>query len=84
MKKIEKIYAICSGGDWADASVDHVILPKGVDVEEEAKKCNQYYREVYCKAEVGNRKYYCLTSWLIEKCGGRAPTINELDVVWED
>jgi len=78
-----KIYAICSGGDWYDASVDHVIVPEGINIEDESKKCEWYYYNVYCKKEVGKRKYYNLTSWLVEKCGGRAPTEDELEVVWE-
>lgn len=79
-----KIYAICSGGDWADASVDHLILPDGVNIEEEARKCNEYLYKVWFNKEIKDKKYYNLTTWLIEKCGARRPTEDELEEFWED
>ena len=84
-----KIYAIMSGGDWADASVVHVIVPEGINVEEERKKCKEYYRNVFCKSKTppsynANVPYYSLDEWLVEFCGAKLATENEIKEIWED
>ena len=77
-----KIYAICSGGDWADASVDHLVIPEGIDMEKEAWKCNKYRVEIFYKDR--SKKYYTFVNWLIEKCGARKTTEDELEEFWEN
>jgi len=66
-----KSVAMLSGGDWADASVDLLDIPKSVDLDVVAKEHRQWYTRVYCpEFSAGNKpKYFTLTEWLIEKHG---------------
>lgn len=75
----EKLYAICSGGDWYDASVEHLILPDNLDINEEKEKWRTWYREEYSPGEV---KYISFVDWLL-KAGAHKPTEEEV-TVYED
>ncbi len=70
-----KIWAIMGGGDWADASVEHLILPDGIDIEAEHKNhlwwyYNEYFPEM--------KNYLNFTDWL-KKLGAKEPTRDELE-----
>lgn len=71
-----KITAIESGGDWADASVNYLILPDGMIFEEQLR----HYRQV---GQSGEEAFVPLTAWLIRR-GARAPTDGELEIVSDD
>lgn len=79
-----KIYAICCGGDWADASVDHLILPDGMDIEKESELREKWLREEYHpKTRKDDQpQYKSLTDWLKGK-GACEPTLDELEEFWE-
>ena len=91
MKKKNKICAICSGGDWADASVAHIVLPKEVNLEKERKRYNKWLTDVWYKRKKWEEKYpgkeirwYNFDSFLIELCNGRRATDDDLEIFWED
>lgn len=45
-----KLVAILGGGDWNDASVDHLVLPAQADLHDAKRAYNTWYRNVYCPA----------------------------------
>jgi hypothetical protein len=63
-----KIIAIHSGGDWYDASADYLVLPEGVNLDEE--------RHLWQR----NCRGMTFTEWLM-KLGARNVTDDELEVV---
>lgn len=86
-----KITAMMSGGDWCDASVDFIVLNDGIHIEEEKKKRDIWYKEVYSpswdpKKEGTNKhklKYLSLIDWLIENGKARKATGDEVEEFWE-
>ena len=71
-----KITAVESGGDWHDASVNHLVLPDGMVFEHECRK----YRE--CDRSQAET-FPSLHAWLVAR-GARVPTDDELEVVSDD
>ena len=45
-----KLVAIKGGGDWGDASVDFLAVPKGVDLDAAKAAYNVWYRDEYALA----------------------------------
>lgn len=78
---MSKILALHSGGDWADASAEYLVLPDGLSIEAEAKAYQRWYRDEYCvQLRAGDRpKYRSLFVWLLEK-GAREPRDDELEI----
>ena len=86
-----KITAFLGGGDWADASVTHLVLPEGLDLNAERFKYNAWYRDVYratweryARSHASTDPspsliYVSFTDWL-ERAGARAPTEDELEI----
>jgi len=71
-----RIVAILGGGDWYDASVDHLVVPAGLDIEAEHKKYNAWYREF----RAGKfSKYINFTKWLEMHAGARPTTEEEVE-----
>lgn len=72
-----KIWAICGGGDWNDASVEHVILPGGMDLETERKNHRQaisvYHHEKTRESWPGH-----FVEYLISK-GAIVPSEDQLE-----
>jgi hypothetical protein len=68
------ILAILGGGDWYDASVDHLKIPEGRDVEADIKSYPKYDRD-----HKGS-----LMQWLIDKYGYEQCTTEELIIQAED
>jgi hypothetical protein len=92
-----KIWAICGGGDWADASVDHIILPEGVTMEEMETGHRVYSlardEAIRSKSKVVGwwvvnmdkaeiPKYISLVDWALSH-GARRPKPEELEEHWE-
>lgn len=85
---MSKITAIHGGGDWSDAGVDYLVVPKEVaDLDEEYKKYQNWYREVYCAD--GNPKlrrvdervqYMTFGEWLRRNCNARDTNKDELEI----
>lgn len=77
----ERLLAVLDGGDWADASVTHVVVPQDVNVEEEQKKHREWYENEY-RGNSKTMKYLSFDEWLIERCGGRAAEETDVEEVW--
>jgi hypothetical protein len=66
---MSRTVAILGGGDWADASVEHLEVRDGVSLEEEKAKWNIWYRDTYCPSlKTGPRiRFLGFAQWLIDK-----------------
>ena len=81
---MSKIWAICGGGDWFDASINHVILPDGMSmqkVHEEYKDWLDEYRD--CRNCGKPIEYMTFTEYVLS-IGGREPSKDVLEEWWED
>jgi len=80
-----RLAAFYGGGDWADASCKHLVLPPGVDVEAERDACRDYYLYQYLPkmGKPGAVPYLSFEQWLVDKCGSREPTAEELEEYWD-
>jgi hypothetical protein len=75
------LIAVMGGGDWGDASVVHVVIPEGVDIEQEKKSYVNWYRTKYLPAR--SIQYLTFDEWLISR-GARSATDSEVLEVWMD
>jgi len=82
---MSKITAIFGGGDWADASVEHIVLPKEMDINRERELYKKWYYGEYCPALLSDEqlKFRTFPKWLIEK-GARYTTDEELIEFWDE
>lgn len=82
---MSKIIAVLGGGDWNDASVDHLILLGNVDLEKEKQRHEKWCREVYIpNLNAGRRPaYYNFTEWLVKEGLARKTTEDELIEIYE-
>ena len=73
-----KLVAIISGGDWYDASVEHIVLPKNSDMD-------KLKAEYDARDETERKKfpYYNFTGWLKAYHGARDATEDECLIYWE-
>lgn len=80
-----KITAIHSGGDWADACANYVILPDGTTIENESIAWRHWYNTTYVKGLTygPSIKYKTLVDFILER-GGRIPRDDELEVFTDD
>jgi hypothetical protein len=69
-----RVVAIFCGGDWNDASCEHLNLPAEVDLEEQKRSYNKWYEEEFCHPVI-KPKYFTFTQWLI-RFAGAAKAIN--------
>ncbi len=74
-----KTVAIMGGGDWYDASVSFLDIPKGIDLKSEQQKYSEWYTKIYCPdLHAGGRpKYFAFTDWLIKYCGAKPSVVVE-------
>lgn len=73
------LVCICSGGDWADASVDHVVFE---DDDFLMESLHAWYRDWLKKR--ADQKYLTFCEWLIENHHARPPTDDEVSYFHED
>ena len=73
MKK--RLVAIKGGGDWMDASVDHLNVPEDMDLDAEHKAWRKWYNEEYC-GHVGDVKYISFIDWA-KNNGAESVTVEE-------
>ena len=82
-KKPAKIVAVLSGGDWADASVEHIVLPEGITMEEVHAQYRAWYVGTYVPACKRGQQlgliYMTLPAFAVERCGARYATKDELE-----
>lgn len=79
---VGRIVAIMGGGDWKDASVEHIEIPSNVNLEEEHSKYRQWYENVYCPEHRSDKdpEYMSFTKWLL-KAG--ATETDKVEEYWE-
>jgi len=82
---MSKIVAIMDGGDWYDASVEHLIVPDGVNLGAEARKWRRWYRDIYCphlRQGGSTSEFMSFSGWLTSKCGARETEGEEVIEFW--
>lgn len=72
-----KIVALLGGGDWADASVSHLVIPDDMNLDEQKRA----YGEWYANFRLGG-KYVGFYEYLLEH-GARKVTEDEVIEYWE-
>ena len=70
----DKIVAILGGGDWADASVEHVAVPNNMDI---MQMYDQYREDIY------NEKWVSFREWLMQHGAREITDDDKLYVLWE-
>lgn len=69
----ERVVAIRSGGDWADASCEHLILPLHLDLADEYRNYSRWYEEEYRSSYPKKVAYMTFTEWLKKRGATDAP-----------
>lgn len=80
----KRIVAIMGGGDWYDASVEHLVVPSGMDLNAEHRAYREWYHREYCTAQrAGNKMAYLgFSEWLIKQ-GAHRTADDEVLEFWE-
>jgi len=92
-----KIIAIHGGGDWNDASAEYVVLPDGMNISEERKKYEEWYktysdayrdhfqkiRDGLISSDAPAPQYESFHSWLLKIPGIKGPGPDELEVFYD-
>ena len=76
----DRIVAIRSGGDWNDASCNHVVVPVHLDLDNEHARYRRWYKEEYCSElhlAGGRVPYMTFVEWLKSRCGAEEALIEE-------
>lgn len=75
-----RIVAILDGGDWTDASCEHLVVPEGVDLVAAAAAWRCWYEETYL-AKNGPATvpvpYMSFTDWLKTHHGATEAPVEE-------
>lgn len=67
-----------SGGDWYDASCEHLAIPDGMDLENEHRKHAEWYAKYWRDLDNGKKpKYFTFIEWLIKNGARKATEIEE-------
>lgn len=79
-----KLVAIMGGGDWVDASIQHILVNDDVDLEAEKVVRETWYQKEYLPAlrVKQNPIYYSFVEWLINRQLARLATENEITEFW--
>ena len=78
MTKDKKIVAIMGGGDWYDASVDILEVPKDMNLQREHELYEVWYKEKYCGST--HEEFMTFPQWLKKKGAKEA----EVEEFWGD
>jgi hypothetical protein len=74
--------AILSGGDWYDASVEHLTIPDDMDLKDQKAAYDQWYRNEYCPSGTPGGphalqlQYLTFVDWL-RRSGATDGTVEE-------
>jgi len=81
-----KLVAILGGGDWTDASVEHVVINDDVDLDEQKLLYDNWYKTVYrvqmsewADGKVKKPEWFSFSEYLVKNEFARKA--NENDVV---
>jgi len=97
--KPKRIVALYSGSDWCDASVDHLVIPEDLNLDEAYKRYKEWYSTVYKpnldsrrykpwylalgKEIKGEVKFRTFRAWLVDEEGARRTEDDEVEEWWE-
>ena len=79
-----KLVAVLGGGDWCDASVNHILIPEDMNLEKEKQDREIWYEYTYrFEREHGkNPEYISFVDWL-KQHGAMDATENEIIEFWD-
>ena len=82
----ERLVAILGGGDWADASVNHLVVPRNINLALEKEKYEHWYaREYVPPYRRGEHPIFVdFSGWLIKFSGAREAREDEIELFNED
>lgn len=74
-----------SGGDWTDASVEHIVLNADIDLREKKAIWDKWYKDEYCPVYDTDKRieFYTFTEWLLHSGIARKTTKFEVEEFWE-
>jgi len=75
---MSKLYAICSGVDWADESVEHIVLNDSEDIDELRKNYLDYMKIWR------TREYISFIGWIVLEGHGRWATEDDVQEYYID
>ena len=77
-----KLLAILGGGDWVDASVEHIVAEDDIDLSILKDTYKTWYHDIYIPGKV---PFMSFAEWLIFK-GHARKAIDGIDYIeyWED
>ncbi|MDD5007268.1 MAG: hypothetical protein PHC68_02560 [Syntrophorhabdaceae bacterium] len=75
-----RIVAMMSGGDWADASVEHIVISSSVDLD---KVKEEYEDELHEAKKHPHYIYVSFIDWLKKKYDARDTTPEEVEEYWD-
>ena len=80
-----RLVAVLSGGDWADASVDHIRVPCELTMDDIQAQWHRWYNSSYLPAlRNGNKPiFYSVTTFACTFCGAIPATASDLQTWWE-
>ncbi len=79
------ILALLGGGDWADASVCHLVIPDGMDLDKEKEAWWKWYNEQYIpKYQIPHEIEYISFEQQLINNGARLTTEDEVLEYWDE
>lgn len=82
-----KICAVLGGGDWADASVDHLRIPADLDLDAAKQDWDHWYQTQYTPyvwdRSLPKVEYMSFVTWLVVNCGAEHATEDDI-VIFDD
>lgn len=78
-----KFAIVMGGGDWTDASVACLVVPKDIDVAKAQSAWRDWYANEYCPIHANGPSYLSFEVWLIKNCGCRLATEDEIMTIDE-
>lgn len=77
-----RLVALLGGGDWADASVEHLVVPCDVDIEAQKQKYRDWLKEFWRLMDSPERiGFQSFSRWLILNRGAREATSEEIEII---
>ena len=79
---MSKLVAILGGGDWADASVDFLMLPDDINLEDAKRAWREWYKtyDPYAKSCI----YISFVEFVKKNYSATEPDDTQLTVYWDD
>jgi hypothetical protein len=75
-----RIVAMMSGGDWEDASVEHIVISPEINLDRAKEEYDDWMRRTSCSPHYD---YVSFIDWLKLKHGARDTTPEEVEEYWD-